>query len=203
MNSHQEHFEKEAFMDHFSAASQFKSKGSKRSRNAPKQVQSGQVQSGFVVVGGQSRFTTEGSAWNACSVEHHELVQSNTEAWQGYETRLVYAKAGVAQHSAAQAKKPSLAEAGEVLGSGLPDWPTWCDEFDTRLAYQQGVADCRVADNKVSPVEVVETLRGLVGALQKALPHLPEDGLAIHCGEWLSDGSDLVSKLEGNVEFSV
>lgn len=197
MNSHQEHFDKEAFMDHFNVASQFKSKGSKRSQRVRNQAQAE-----FVVVGGQSRFTTDASAWTDCSVEHHDLVQSNKAAWQGYETRLVYAKAEVAQRSAAQAKKPSLAEAGEVLGSGLPDWPTWCDEFDTRLAYQHGVADCRVADNKVSPVEVVETLRGLVGALQKAMPHVPADGLAIHCGEWLSEGSELVSKLEGKADLA-
>lgn len=200
MNSHQEHFDKEAFMVHFKVAVQFKSKGSKRSRNLRDQAPGR-----FVIAGAQSRFVGE-SAWADCSVEHHEFIQSDKAAWPGYETRLVYAQAEAkpkAPKALVSARKPSLAKAGEVLGSGLPDWPAWCEDFDTRLAYQQGVADCRVADNKVAFAEVTETLRGVVGALKKALPYLPADVLAVHCGEWLSEGAELLSKLKGQAELAV
>lgn len=41
------------------------------------------------VAGAQARFI--GDDWVTCSVEHHNLVQSNPSEWPGYETRLVYA----------------------------------------------------------------------------------------------------------------
>lgn len=48
---------------------------------------------------------------------------------------------------------PSFAQAGEILGGDAPVWPTWCTSFETRVAYQQGVADCRVFDAKQAESE--------------------------------------------------
>lgn len=55
---------------------------------------------------------------------------------------------------------PSIAERGETLGEGLPDWPDWCSSFRERLAYQQGIADARA--QRSAGTVAVEEYRQLV-----------------------------------------
>lgn len=55
-------------------------------------------------------------------------------------------------------QKPSVADTGEVPGHGLPDWPEWCNTFELRRAYQQGIADARAIGLAPNPVGFVARL---------------------------------------------
>lgn len=45
-------------------------------------------------VSAQCKFDTE-STWSPCSVEHHNLVQSQPEKWPQYNTRLLYTREAI------------------------------------------------------------------------------------------------------------
>lgn len=47
-------------------------------------------------VAAQCKFDTE-SEWGHCSVEHHNLVQSQPENWPQYNTRLLYTREAIEQ----------------------------------------------------------------------------------------------------------
>jgi len=42
------------------------------------------------------------------------------------------------------------------------------------------------------PDKILETLKGVRNALILALPYLPADNEAIHCGEWIDEINDLL-----------
>lgn len=62
------------------------------------------------------------------------------------------------------ARNPSLASCGEVPGHPLPDSPSWCETFNERLAYQQGIADARAMATALPPSQYAEELGQAVAA---------------------------------------
>jgi hypothetical protein len=43
--------------------------------------------------------------------------------------------------------------------------------------------------------ELVATLTGMRNAMRLAMPHLPADSVAIHCGEWLDEANEVIWKV--------
>jgi hypothetical protein len=48
--------------------------------------------------------------------------------------------------------------------------------------------------------ELLQALKGARRALAKALPHLPPDGLAVYCGEWIGEIDKVIAKATGSEE---
>ena len=46
---------------------------------------------------------------------------------------------------------------------------------------------------------MLAALKGARDALTKALPPLPPDGLAAHCGEWIGECDEAIAKAEGGM----
>lgn len=76
----------------------------------------------------QSKFDSE-QLWGPCTVEHHNLVQSELEKWPGYQTRLLYTS------PSAQQQEPidSIEKAGAFMEARLWEFIDMSGERKSRM----------------------------------------------------------------------
>lgn len=76
------------------------------------------------------------------------------------------------------------------------DWPEG-DERDHYLCeVTSGDPDELEANARLiaAAPDLLEHLKGMCKAMEKALTYLPADTLAVYCGEWLASSNDVISK---------